>query len=61
MKKLLKDCCTKNALTFKKVIYEQIDSVSIRSCLGPVLANIFMAELETFRRIFNKILYSLHG
>ena len=38
MKKLLKDCCTKNALTFSKVIYEQIDGVSMGSCLDPVLA-----------------------
>ena len=47
MKKLLKDCCTKNALTFSKVIYEQIDGVSMGSCLDPVLANIIMTELET--------------
>ena len=47
MKKLLKGCCTKNALTFNNVIYEQIDSVSMGSCLGPVLANIIMTELET--------------
>ena len=47
MKKLLKDCCTKNALTFNNVIYKQIDCVSMGSCLGPVLANIIMTELET--------------
>ena len=46
-KKLLKDCCTKNALTFNNVIYEQTDSVSMGSCLGPALANIIMTELET--------------
>ena len=47
MKKLLKDCCTKNAFSFNNTIYEQIDGVSMGSCLGPVLANIIMAELET--------------
>ena len=47
MKKLLKDCCTKNAFSFNNTIYEQIDGVSMRSCLGPVLANIIMTELET--------------
>ena len=47
MKKLLKDCCTKNDFSFNKTIYEQIDGVSMGSCLGPVLANIIMTELET--------------
>ena len=47
IKKFLKDCCTKNALTFSKVIYEQIDGVSMGSCLDPVLANIIVTELET--------------
>ena len=46
MKKLLKDCCTKNALTFNNVIYEQMDGASMESCLGSVLANNFMTELE---------------
>ena len=46
LKKLLKDCCNKNAFTFNNVIYEQIDSVSMGSCLGPTLANIIMTELE---------------
>ena len=53
MKKLLKDCCTKNALTLNNVTYEQIDCVSMGSCLGPVLANIIMTELETL--IVNKL------
>ena len=43
----VKDCYTKNALTFNNVIYEQIDSVSMGSCLSPVLVNIIMTELET--------------
>ena len=47
MKKILKDCCTKNAFSFNNTIYEQIDGVSMGSCLGPVLANIIMTELET--------------
>ena len=46
LKKLLKDCCTKNAFTFNNVIYEQIDGVSMGSCLGPTLAYIIMTELE---------------
>ena len=53
MKKLLKDCCTKNALTFNNVIYEQIAGVSMGSCLGAFLANIIMTELETV--IFDKV------
>ena len=47
LKKLLKDCCTKNAFTFNNVIYEQTDGVSMGSCLGLTLANIFKTELET--------------
>ena len=47
MKKLLKDCCTKSAFSFNNTIYKQIDGVSMGSCLGPVLANIIMTELET--------------
>ena len=47
MKKLLKDCWTKSAFSFNNTIYEQIDGVSMGSCLGPVLANITMTELET--------------
>ena len=47
MKKLFKDCCTKNAFSFNNTIYEQIDVVSMQLCFGPVLANIIMTELET--------------
>ena len=46
LNKLLKDCCTKNAFTFNNLIYEQIDGVSMGSCLGPTLASIIMTELE---------------
>ena len=33
IKEKLKDCFTKNAFTFNNVIYEQIDGVSMGSCL----------------------------
>ena len=46
MKKLLNDACSKTALTFNDKIYKQIDCVSMGSPLGPLLANIFMTELE---------------
>ena len=46
MEKLLKDACSKTAFTFKDKIYKQIDGVSMESPLGPLLANIFMTELE---------------
>ena len=47
IKKLLIDCCTKNAFSFNNTIYEQIDDISMGSCLGPISANIIMAELKT--------------
>ena len=47
MKKILKDCCNKNAFSFNNTIYEHIDGVSMGSYLGPVVANIIMTELET--------------
>ena len=46
MKKLLNNACSKTAFTFKDKIYKQTDCVSMASPLGPLLANIFMAELE---------------
>ena len=46
LQKLLKRCCTKNVFTFNNVIYEQIDGVSMWSCLGPAIANFIMTELE---------------
>ena len=47
MKELL-FLCTKNVyFTFSNQIYIQLDGVAIGSPLGPLLANIFMVELET--------------
>ena len=45
MKKLLLDTCTKTALIFNGVIYEQKDSVCMGSSLGPLLANVLMTDL----------------
>ena len=47
MRKLLKDCCTKNVFSFNNTIFEQIGDVSMGSCLSLVLANIIMTEQET--------------
>ena len=38
---------TKNAFSFNDTISKQTDSVSMRSCLGLVLVNIIMTEVET--------------
>ena len=46
LKKLILDTCSKTVFSCGGVIYEQIDGVSMRACLGPVLANIIMTELE---------------
>lgn len=46
LKKLILDSCHKTAFSFNNSLYEQVDGVSMRSSLGPVLANIIMAELE---------------
>ena len=46
LKKLIMDTCSKTAFSCNNVLYEQIDGVSMGACLGPVLANIIMTELE---------------
>ena len=47
MKELL-ILCTKNVhFTFNNESYVQVDGVAMGSPVGPVLANIFMVELET--------------
>ena len=39
LKKLI-DSCTKTAFSFDNVLFQQIDGVSMGTCLAPVLANI---------------------
>ena len=46
MKNLLEICTMEMHFSFNGVIYRQIDGVAMGSPLGPVLANIFMVELE---------------
>ena len=48
MKKLITDVCKKTAFSFNDNVYKQADGVSMGSSLGPVIANIFMTELEKF-------------
>ena len=46
MKKLLQICTKEMHFSFNGVIYRQINGVAMGSPLGPVLANVFMVELE---------------
>ena len=46
MKKLLEICTKEMHFSFKGIIYKQINGVAMGSPLGPVIANIFMSELE---------------
>ena len=46
MKKLLQICTKEMHFSFNGAIYRQINGVAMGSPLGPVLANIFMVELE---------------
>ena len=46
MNKLHLDSCTKTALSFDNVSYEQCRGVSIRSFLGQVLVNTILTEFE---------------
>ena len=42
----LMNLATKGLFLYKEVLYQQIDGVTMRSPLGPTLANFFMANLE---------------
>ena len=46
MKKLLLICTKEMHFSFNGKMYQQIDGVAMGSPLGPVIANIFMSELE---------------
>ena len=46
LKKLILDICAIATFSFNNIIYEQKDSVSMGSSLGPVMTNIIMTELE---------------
>ena len=47
MKELLILCTKKVHFIFSNKIYIEVNNVAMRSTLSPVLANIFMAKLET--------------
>ena len=63
MKKLLIGACTKNSFIFINKVYEQKDGVSMGSPLGPVLANMIMAELEekVTKRFADDVTIMLYG
>ena len=46
LKRLLEICTKEMHFSFNGAIYKQINGVAMGSPLGPVIANIFMAELE---------------
>ena len=46
MKELLETCTKEMHFSFNGVIYRQINGVAMGSPLGPVIANVFMVELE---------------
>ena len=56
LKKLIMDTCSKTAFSCCGKIYEQYDGVSMGASLGPILANIIMAELE--RKIVDELIRS---
>ena len=47
MAKLLSFAVKENNFVFNDTMYEQLDGVAMGSPLGPVLANIFMANMES--------------
>ena len=44
---LFLDSCKKTAFSFVNALYEQCDSISMGSSLGPILANVILTEFET--------------
>ena len=46
LKRLLELCIKEMHFSFNGCIYQQVNGVAMGSPLGPVLANIFMVELE---------------
>ena len=60
LKELLLLCTRNTNFTFNGKIYRQIDGVAMGSPLGPILANIFMSNLEKHGKlsaIINKTLF----
>ena len=54
--KLIRLCVCNNTFLFDGKVYEQFDGVAMRSSLGPILANIWMAHLEE-QHIVHSTLY----
>ena len=46
LKKLIRDTSSKTVFSTNNKLYQQIDSVSMGSSLGPLLANIIMVKME---------------